>query len=206
MLATPLSRVNTVAYARRMAANRPLTAEDWIVAGFQALAEGGHTAIKAEGIARALKVSKGSFYWHFPNVPAYKATMLTFWQENATQSIIERIEGEGGTPREKLYRLASVSVRPAGYPFNEHVAEAAIRDWARYDENTARLLAQVDQQRLNYVAGLFQDQGLPERTSRQGARLFYASLIGLGQLYHESTEQQFSDLRGLLDLFLSSRS
>jgi len=47
-----------------MAKKQTLTANDWIVAGFVALTSGGPPAVKVEAIAKTLKVSKGSFYWH----------------------------------------------------------------------------------------------------------------------------------------------
>ncbi|WP_163317770.1 TetR family transcriptional regulator, partial [Enterobacter hormaechei] len=48
-----------------MPTRKTLSAEDWISAAFRALSQGGAQAIRAEAIARDLKVSKGSFYWHF---------------------------------------------------------------------------------------------------------------------------------------------
>ena len=37
----------------------------WIDEGLRALAHGGPDAVRIEGLARALGVTKGGFYWHF---------------------------------------------------------------------------------------------------------------------------------------------
>ena len=42
------------------------------MAGFRALSAEGPQGIRVEAIARQLKLSKGSFYWHFKDVQALK--------------------------------------------------------------------------------------------------------------------------------------
>ena len=42
---------------------------DWIHAGFAMLAAGGIDAVRVERLAAVLKVTKGSFYWHFRDRP-----------------------------------------------------------------------------------------------------------------------------------------
>ena len=48
-----------------------LSAKDWVDQGLKALASRGFTALKAEPLAKALRVSRGSFYWHFADIAAF---------------------------------------------------------------------------------------------------------------------------------------
>ncbi|MFN3661424.1 TetR family transcriptional regulator [Yoonia sp.] len=45
--------------------------EDWLMAGFRALASHGPSALRAAALARDLGTTKGSFYWHFKDLPDY---------------------------------------------------------------------------------------------------------------------------------------
>ena len=51
--------------------NDQLTASDWLDQGLKTLAKDGFTALKAEPLAKAMRVSRGSFYWHFADIAAY---------------------------------------------------------------------------------------------------------------------------------------
>jgi len=44
---------------------RRLSVDDWIQAGFSILAEGDPAALRVERLCERLRVTKGSFYWHF---------------------------------------------------------------------------------------------------------------------------------------------
>ena len=69
-----------------------LSKQDWISAGFSALQANGPSALKAEPLARALNTTKGSFYWHFRDVPAFHKHMLTHWEDEALTGLIAEIE------------------------------------------------------------------------------------------------------------------
>ena len=47
-----------------------LSARDWLDQGLKTLARSGFTALKAEPLAKAMGVSRGSFYWHFADIGA----------------------------------------------------------------------------------------------------------------------------------------
>ncbi|WP_409567793.1 TetR family transcriptional regulator [Rugamonas sp. DEMB1] len=49
-----------------------LNRQAWIDAGLGKLAEDGPQSLKVMGIAQHLGVTKGSFYWHFADLQAYK--------------------------------------------------------------------------------------------------------------------------------------
>ncbi len=51
-------------------ANSRLSVDDWVQEGFRVLAEGGAKALALGGLCTRLRVTKGSFYWHFADIRA----------------------------------------------------------------------------------------------------------------------------------------
>lgn len=195
-----VARVNTLPYGRddMRKPRSSLTATDWIQAAFRALSEGGPQAIRAEAIARALKVSKGSFYWHFKDVPDLKRQMLDHWRDQATEAIISYVDGTGGSGRERLQSLVNASTGGEAEAYGGVQVEAAIRDWGRYDPAVREALKSVDQRRLRYVADLFGECGFDANASRSNANLLYGALIGLEALSVHSPIERRQELTRLL--------
>ena len=62
-----------------------LSAKDWLDQGLKTLAQKGFTALEAEPLAKAMGVSRGSFYWHFADINAFHAAVLAHWREVAAE-------------------------------------------------------------------------------------------------------------------------
>lgn len=180
-----------------------LSVTDWLQAAFRALTKGGPSAIKAEAIARDLGVSKGSFYWHFKNVPTLKSDMLSHWLEGATQSIIAELDQATDSPQDKLRCLISISTSDLDTPYGGAMVEAAIRDWARYDEAVSSVLEKVDAARIEYDEGLFNACDFTKEQSRVNAQILYAALVGLQMLSTNGHVNPSKNLSALLEILLS---
>lgn len=150
---------------------------DWIAAGFRALTAKGPQALKAEPLARELVTTKGSFYWHFKDVPAFQAAMLEFWEARATQDIINLL-AELPSAEAKLRMLSKVATTPQT-DFGGVGAEPALRAWAKADARVSEALGRVDAARLAYLDDILGQMGMGNPDL---PRLFYASLIGLQEL------------------------
>jgi len=172
--------VHTQAYGEAM--RKKLTRRDWLKAAFRALTEHGPTAIKAEALARALSVSKGSFYWHFKDVAALRRAMIDLWLEEGTISVIEELESMSLPAAERLQRLVEISVSERSEPFGGMKLESAIRDWARYEPEVRSAAQKTDRKRLAYLENLFREAGADEQLCKENAALLYAMLIGLQEL------------------------
>lgn len=179
------------------------TPEDWIAAAFRALAQGGLGAVRAEALARDLGVTKGSFYWHFKDMPALLQVMLTHWEDQATDRIVALAEGQGGTPADRLRRLADLATSDLDAPYGGFHTEAAIRDWARRDPTAAGVQARVDARRQRYLAQVFDQAGLDQPAIR--ARLVLAGLVGLQHMAPEAREVQRVHLRFLIAALLTDQ-
>ena len=56
-----------------------LSPQTWIEAGLAELVAQGPKALAAEPLARKLATTKGSFYWHFKDVPDFQAAVVKHW-------------------------------------------------------------------------------------------------------------------------------
>ncbi|HET6733816.1 TetR/AcrR family transcriptional regulator [Mycobacterium sp.] len=121
----------------------------WIDAGLRALANGGPDAVRVELIATELGVTRGGFYWHFPNRQAFVEEMLNTWELRSIDETLERVEKEGGDARAKVRRAGMLTFSEALLPI-----DLAIRDWARRDSSVATRLRRVDNRRMDYLRTL----------------------------------------------------
>jgi AcrR family transcriptional regulator len=178
-----------------------LTQDDWIAAGFRALSETGPQALKAEALARRLKTTKGSFYHHFKDVPAFHAAMLALWQDQAFTAIVDGLAALP-TAKAKLRALAELTNDGAPERFGGHLVEPAIRAWSLHDENVARAVARIDADRITYVEDLLEACGQP----RSLGILFYGAYLGLDDLQARGRGDTAGALSALVDRLLGPGS
>jgi AcrR family transcriptional regulator len=164
-----MADVNTVMYGGFV--TEQLSAKDWLDQGLRTLAKSGFTALKAEPLAKAMGVSRGSFYWHFADVDAFRAAILQHWREVAVEQIIAGIEAAppDQSPIEQLLRRA-FSRRPG--------LEGAIRSWATHDPVARAAVEAVDRRRLGYVESLLGASGLATAVARARAQILYWAFLG----------------------------
>jgi AcrR family transcriptional regulator len=193
-----LDRVNTLSYVDAM--TKRLAPEDWIAAAFRALGQGGLAAVRVEPLARELGVSKGSFYWHFKDLPSLLQVMLTHWEDQATERIIAMAETASPDPVDRLLRLSELATGDLDEPYGGFHTEAAIRDWSRHDPAAGAVQARVDRRRLAYLAAAFDAAGRPEPLLR--ARVLLAGLVGAQNLAPVDPETRRAQMAMLLELLL----
>ncbi|MDZ7710363.1 MAG: TetR/AcrR family transcriptional regulator [Roseovarius sp.] len=179
-----------------MTAPRPrLTRNDWLAAGLAALCETGPGALGAEPLARRVGATKGSFYWHFTDVPAYSAALLALWQA-AAETALEPDEGEPAAARLRACAQAIAAPDPA--PALD--AEPAIRAWAATDPLAARAVATTDAARLDRLAALLATCGI---ANPDMARLILGAAIGMQALGGRQANRDA--IGSLVDLILALR-
>lgn len=163
--------------SRRQAEARtaPLDAAAWIAGALEMLADGGIDAVRVEPLAKALGVTKGSFYWHFADRRALLDAMLAQWSEGRIAAIRQQADRRD-TPEALLRHLAALYTRhtnPRGLAI-----EIAIRSLARTDKPAAKAVKAVDEGRLKQVAALFGGLGWKPVDAQARALLFYSYLFG----------------------------
>ena len=148
-----------------------LSAKDWLDQGLKALASRGFTALKAEPLAKAMGVSRGSFYWHFADIGAFHAAILAHWRDVAAEQIIADVEAasKDENPLQVLLRRV----------FGEKlVLEKAVRTWATVDPAARAAVQTIDRRRLSYVESLLARSGLSAEVARDRAQILYWAFFG----------------------------
>lgn len=161
----------------------------------------GPDALKAERLARTLGTTKGSFYWHFKDVPDFHRRMLTHWESKALKDVIDEIERED-SPVSSLRKLALMSSSGADDAHGGVAAEPAIRAWARSNATVANALAEIDAARLKYLQALMSNCGV---SNPDLARALYAASIGMEELSARSGKDNREAMGTLVDLILALR-
>lgn len=161
-----------------MPAKKPrLKAEDWIKAGLAALSSEGPQALKAEVLARKLGTTKGSFYWHFKDVPDFHQRLLTAWEDRAITTITQALS-EDSDPVNRLYRLGHMAASSSS-DNDDDLAETAIRAWAYGSEMASETVTRVDQKRTALLGEILHELDL---TNPDFARIIYSAFVGMDAL------------------------
>jgi len=146
-----------------------LSARDWLDQGLETLVKSGFTALKAEPLAKAMGVSRGSFYWHFADLGAFHAGVLKRWREIAAEQIIADVEAASDEPLKALLR------RTFGARLD---LERAVRNWAAFDAAAQGAVRAIDRRRLDYIEGLLEKRALPPATAQARAQILYWAFLG----------------------------
>lgn len=205
--AQALAKINTLPYVLCMSGEKKkrLSKEDWLFAGFRALCTGGPSAIRAEAIARELETTKGSFYWHFEDLPAFQREMLLLWQTRATTELIAALAPLDHDPAGQLYRLIDLMLESHSDVYGGFRAEPAIRHWAMAWPEAGEALKLVDGLRLAWLRERFEKTGQDRDTATLNAANFYALVLGLEQLQLSGRASLKDGLMKALDDMLGRR-
>lgn len=168
---------------------------DWIQAGFRALRSEGVKGVRAEALARELKISKGSFYWHFKNIDDLKQHMLEHWLELGSTAPAAEIWASSKSPQKRLEALIEFAAAPPPHEYGGEGVELAIREWARVDPRAAKMHATVDEFRINALVSCLVEMQFGKAESDSRARLLYAALIGLEHLQGSEDRERLLQLQ-----------
>jgi AcrR family transcriptional regulator len=164
-----VAQVNTLLYGISM--NKRLNKTDWLTLGLKTLVASGAGDLKAEPMAKALNVSRGSFYWHFEDVDCFRREVLGLWRERSTDQVIEVVE-QLDAKVDKLHVLLSRAFHA------ERGLERAVRAWAIQSEEVATAVAVVDRRRVSYIAKLLAEKGVPVELAASRACFVYWAYLG----------------------------
>jgi AcrR family transcriptional regulator len=161
-----------------------LTADDWIDAAREIVAASGIAAVAVEPLARALGVTKGSFYWHFSDRGALLTAVLERWERDGTEAPIAAGE-QLADPRERLRRLIEEAFSDElGTNRDFHLA---LLDAGR-DPLVEPVLRRVTARRLGHLRACYRALGFDARTARLWALQAYATYLGTLRLRRDLPE------------------
>ncbi|MEH3140516.1 MAG: TetR/AcrR family transcriptional regulator [Mycobacterium kyogaense] len=184
--------------ARGASDARRRSADDWIEAGYALVAEAGVESLKLDRLCAHLGVTKGSFYWHFADMAAYRAALIRAWAELRDRDRSGFAELPSAPPREQLSHMMA-SLRGE----RQRSLERAMREWARTDREVAESVHTSDQRVLSAVRRAYQDAGFDAAEADMRANATFAAGIGFLHLSNLPAEPRMADqLEQFLDVML----
>ena len=139
---------------------RGLRKDDWLRAARLALLKSGASEVRVERLARDLKVTKGSFYWHFKDREELLELLLREWEEEFPHIIAH---AKGRRSRDAIRPLLRYVVEQA--PLGEKgllPSDAAIFAWASVSPEVARRVNRAEEKRLKLLRQIVGDSNLTE--------------------------------------------
>jgi AcrR family transcriptional regulator len=176
------------------APKKPLDRDAWLRKALDVLFANGISQIKVEVLARKLKLTKGSFYWHFKNRDELLRSMVDWWRDQQLSFIARLAVQQVADPASQIKAVIN---------FTQHTEDShhdlAMREFARFNKLAAQAVASVDQQRVDYLAQLFRAADFNEQEALLRARALYfyqvgeytTSLVLESVLRDELAERQF---------------
>lgn len=170
-----------------------LDRDAWIDGAMDVLADDGVSGLRVEVLAKRLKVTKGSFYWHFEDRRDLLMGVLQVWKEGRIRDIIKQTRAQPGHELEQLHHV--IDVYSAGRSRRGMLIELAVRDWARRDAEAAQVVAEVDDIRLRCARDLFLACGVSMDEASSRCLLLYAYVFGVSLMNAERFDTDVSRLK-----------
>ena len=152
---------------------KPLDRDAWLRKALDVLFANGISHIKVEVLARKLKLTKGSFYWHFRNRDDLLRSMVDWWRDQQLSFLAQLAERHVTDPIAQIRAVLD---------FTRHTEDShhdiAMREFARFNKLAATAVATVDQKRVDYLTSLFLAARFPEADAQLRARMLYFYQVG----------------------------
>jgi AcrR family transcriptional regulator len=153
---------------RRRAQEAPrLTRTEWLARALELVAREGGAKLHIETLCRQLRVTRGSFYWHFASRDEFVRALVEYWDLVFSRAVIEQHRGEKGSPEDRLLSLMQL-LHQGGFARYD----VAVRAWAAQEPGLAEQVAAVDRGRLAYVGSIFAEMGFRGEELEMRTRLF----------------------------------
>jgi AcrR family transcriptional regulator len=176
---TPLQNQNQNQKPKSMIAEGTrLTRDNWLDEAFKAVVAGGFDNVKVLAIAEKLKVTRGSFYWHFTDHADLVGSLLMRWKL-AQLELDEKLKSHrSDNPIQDLEFVVDAAFNQAGSELENLLFEQALRALSHLHAGAAQLLVEVDAERINLFESKFLAIVKDKAKARDLAALLYLAIVG----------------------------
>lgn len=155
-----------------------LSRDHWLDEAFQAVVQGGFDHVKVLSIAEKLKVTRGSFYWHFTDHADLIGSLLMRWKLQQLELDAYLQAHQSGDPIKELDFVVDAAFSQAGAALENLRFEQAMRALSHQNAEAAQMLVEVDAARLALFQSKFFMIVNDQKKARDLAALLYLAIVG----------------------------
>jgi AcrR family transcriptional regulator len=173
---------------------------EWLHNALEILAEKGPEKLRLHTLVKEMGVTTGSFYWHFKNMADFITSLVEYWINWSTLSVIKELENIEGDGKDRLFVLAQIitSKELAKY-------DIAIRSLALGKPTVTKIVKKSDSQRLTFVRKLFTEIGFEGDELEARVRLYFCFFsLENGILIREPQKKRLERLQTRVEILTRS--
>jgi AcrR family transcriptional regulator len=155
-----------------------LTRDDWLDEAFRAVVVGGFDNVKVLALAEKLKVTRGSFYWHFTDHADLIGSLLMRWKLAQLALDAKLKSQQSGDALKDLEFVVDAAFLQAGSELENLRFEQAMRALSQHHADAAQLLVEVDAGRMDLFESKFLVLVKDAKKARDLAALLYLAIVG----------------------------
>ena len=155
-----------------------LSRDDWLDEAFKAVVEGGFDNVKVLSLAEKLKVTRGSFYWHFTDHADLIGSLLMRWKLAQLDLDAKLKSQQSGDALKDLDFVVDAAFLQAGSELENLRFEQHMRAFSHHHEEAAQLLVEVDANRMDLFQSKFLVLVKDANKARDLAALLYLAIAG----------------------------
>ncbi|MEM7729112.1 MAG: TetR/AcrR family transcriptional regulator [Pseudomonadota bacterium] len=160
--------------------------EDWIETAKSILVRSGVDGVKVDVIAKRMKITRGSFYWHFDKRQDLLDALLKDWEDRnrAALESIRKAWADGSPDVVDIIELW-MGLGDDVLSFN-----MSTRLWGRQDDRVNAAIRKVDEDWLDLLEEMYQFRGLEGMEAKARARILYFHQMGYYTLDLRETREE----------------
>lgn len=174
---------------------------EWVEAALVVLEREGVDGIKIDRLARNLKIAKSGFYWHFQDRAKLLKEVLSYWRTEYTEVVINNGKQLDLPPEELLYAVMKMIEEHALDRYETHM-----KAWAGHDPEAAAVMADVYQQRFEFIRSIFSDMGFSGCDLDMRTRLWLCYAMNGKSMLLENSCDEGEDLIKIRHVILTNKA
>jgi AcrR family transcriptional regulator len=145
--------------------------QDWLKTAVHMLGKDGVDGVRVDPLARALGVTKGSFYWHFRSRSDLLDAVIDLWEAETTWLIAEA--SRAANPRNRLLRFFQLISPALNYPSDREMFA-----WARRSAMVRTRANVVELKRVSFIEQQLIAAGISSPVAARRAEIAYLATLG----------------------------
>ena len=176
------------------------SADLWLDAAYNLLVKLGVEAVKIMPLAKTVKMSRPSFYWHFEDREALLDALIARWDAKNTGNLVAQTKLHAGSIAEAMFNLFDCWLDTDLF---DSKLDFAIRNWAQSAPALKTKLEAADQIRIRAITEMFVRHGFTSFQADIRATTIYYTQVGyIAMMIEEPKVRRLERMPGYIETFV----